>query len=548
MTGIDGLEGAQDVVGESIPRKYQVFVSSTFKDLKEHRSTAMLAIVSAGHMATCLENWGIQNQPPLDVIKRAVEDCQFYVIILGHSYGSIPEGMESSFTELELDFAEKYFGSEHAKRILSFVLEDGLVSEQRSRLDRSVIDESRELKNTVRYEAFRSRLTASGRWYRPFRDARDIDRDLYAFFREPHPDVPGYVRESEETELIVRISTSNKIVKEVVQRAGRFTVVEKRMSQSAGKKQALAKAFCELHGKHVRSGLIDKLFVESGSTLSFLAAELAPFLPRVGQGQAGSETHEKAARPKPVVSTNNALAYLDMWLCHGVVCRPEPDSPPTEDEKYGAMYGPLAGANREPDYSLPVLREDDPDSWSLVESVRDVFLTDVPDPTRSMVLAAASGLQLGPDITAIEPLDPANPMAQKIPYTYEPVLKLVRKCRGFHVGSYENKLLKRSLYLSGIPTIVFIHDSKIDCRIEVGKCHFLFDKAAPWEEFVAEYPLSIWVGCDRDSCERVVEKMSKHLPESWRFRPLGNGKFPVVVAHNASFRKACLTAGIAVYQ
>ena len=108
------------MIKKSIPKKYQVFISSTFKDLKSLRARAMYAIVSAGHMATCLETWGIENEPQLDVIKSAVQACQFYIIILGHCYGSIPKGRDNSYTELELDFAERHFGSGHAKRILSF--------------------------------------------------------------------------------------------------------------------------------------------------------------------------------------------------------------------------------------------------------------------------------------------------------------------------------------------------------------------------------------------------------------------------------------------
>ena len=109
--------------------KYQVFVSSTFRDLKEHRAAAMKAIVSAGHMATCLENWGLSYEAQLDVISRAVKDCHFYLIILGHTYGSIPRGKRKSYTELELDIAES-----HGIPILSMVLNETVVKKQRKKL------------------------------------------------------------------------------------------------------------------------------------------------------------------------------------------------------------------------------------------------------------------------------------------------------------------------------------------------------------------------------------------------------------------------------
>ena len=506
----------------------------------------MSAIVSAGHMATCLETWGIENEPQLEVIKRAVQDCQFYVVILGHCYGSIPSGKDKSYTELELDFAERHFGPEQPKRILSFILETDLVDKKRKKLSRQSEDGHRELENEKKYNEFRARLMGAGRWWRPFRTAGDIERDLFAFFRERHDEVPGYVRESEDTELIVRISTSNQVVKEVVQRAGRFTVVESRLLQSSGEKQALAQAFCDLHGEHIRAGNFDKVFVESGSTLTYLAARLAPFLPKVGQSHQSQNPAQREGLRKPIVATNNALAYLDLWLCNGVICRPEPDSPPTEDEKYGAMYGPLTGKKRDPDYALPNLKNDDPDSWLSIDALKDTFLTGVEDRKRSIVLAAASGLQLSPEITAIEPRYP--PYQQNAPYTFEPILKLVRQCRGFHVGSYENKLLKRSLYLTGLPTIVFIHEEKIDCPIEVGKCHFLFDSGEPWAEVMESYPLSIWVGCSLTSSENVLGKLKTYLIGSWHFRIYGSGTYQVVIGHNDSFRNACKAADVAVFE
>jgi hypothetical protein len=536
---------------DQVPRKYQVFISSTFKDLKRERARAMYSVVSAGHMATNLETWGLENEPQIDVIKSAVEGSQFYVLILGHCYGSIPAEREKSYTELELDFAERHFGKLHSNRILSFILDQDLVDKRRRGLNRQTIDGQRELENEKKLNAFRARLMTAGRWWRPFRSSRDIERDLFAFFREKHSDVPGYVLETEDTELIIRISASNQVVREVVQRAGRFTVVEDRLAQAPGKKVALAQAFCALHGQDIRTGKFDKVFIESGSTLTYLASELAPYLPKGGDAHPilGSEISKSDRKPR--VATNNALAYLDLWLCNGVNCRAEPDSPPTADEKYGAMYGPVTGKKREPDYSLPALQSDDKHSWELVDNLRkEVFLEGVGEPGSSLVLAAASGLQLNDEVVAIEPRSPGprQPADQDVPYTFEPILALVRKCRGFHVGSYENKLLKRSLYLTNVPTIVFIHDEKINCPVQIGKCHFLFDVDYTWQQVVETYPLSIWVGCGQTSYQDVMAALKCSLPANWVFRPYGNGDHPVVVGHNASFRESCRLTGVSVFE
>src|SRR5687767_7931893 len=113
----------QDKQSNDIQRFYRVFISSTFKDLQEHRTKAMLAIVSAGHMPLCLENWTPQTKTDLDVIRNAVAECQFYVIILGHRYGSVPKVESKSYIEIELDCAEKA-----GLEILPFVMDDQLVN------------------------------------------------------------------------------------------------------------------------------------------------------------------------------------------------------------------------------------------------------------------------------------------------------------------------------------------------------------------------------------------------------------------------------------
>jgi hypothetical protein len=214
------------------------------------------------------------------------------------------------------------------------------------------------------------------------------------------------------------------------------------------------------------------------------------------------------------------------------------------------MYGPLTGKQRDSDYSLPALEVDDPDSWSCIEKLhRDVFSDGVEDRNRSIILAAASGLQLSGDVRAIEPrVSNAGAVGSAVPYTFGPILTLVRECRGFHVGSYENKLLKRSLYCTEISTIVFIHGDKSDCEIEVGKCHFLCDQRYRWKTVTETHPLSIWVGCHRETYDQLIQKLQHCLPASWRFRSYGNGEYPVVIGHNDAFRQCWRAAGISVFQ
>src|SRR5208337_5112462 len=89
-------------------RRYQIFISSTFEDLKEERKAAVEAVFERGHIPIALENFSPSNESDLQVIKRAMRDCQVYVAILGHRYGMMVPEKDYSFTEFEYNLAQEY--------------------------------------------------------------------------------------------------------------------------------------------------------------------------------------------------------------------------------------------------------------------------------------------------------------------------------------------------------------------------------------------------------------------------------------------------------
>jgi hypothetical protein len=176
-------------------RKYQVFISSTFKDLEKHRQEAIRGIVNAGHLPIALENYGLQSRDKETVIRQAIRSSHFYVLILGHRYGSRPKEGEKtlpSYVEMELDWAE-----EAELKILVFVLDEGEAQKHRNRLKRPKDQE--EIENEEAYREFRKRLTAGlhDYFYKPFFEARDIYTELYAYFSREH-NVPGYIPEPKD--------------------------------------------------------------------------------------------------------------------------------------------------------------------------------------------------------------------------------------------------------------------------------------------------------------------------------------------------------------
>ena len=84
--------------------KYQVFVSSTFTDLQEERQVVSRSILELNHIPAGMELFPAFDQSQLDFIKRVIDDCDYYLLIVGGKYGSVTaEGV--SFTESEYDYA-----------------------------------------------------------------------------------------------------------------------------------------------------------------------------------------------------------------------------------------------------------------------------------------------------------------------------------------------------------------------------------------------------------------------------------------------------------
>jgi uncharacterized protein YutE (UPF0331/DUF86 family) len=86
-------------------RKLQIFVSSTFIDLKEERQTAVQAILEAGHIPAGMELFIAGDASQWDIIKEWIDESDVYMLIIGGRYGSIEPKSGKSYTHLEYEYA-----------------------------------------------------------------------------------------------------------------------------------------------------------------------------------------------------------------------------------------------------------------------------------------------------------------------------------------------------------------------------------------------------------------------------------------------------------
>jgi len=85
-------------------KRYQVFVSSTYADLREERSLVIQTLMEMDCIPSGMELFPAADEDQFEFIKKVIDDCDYYLLIIGGRYGSTTsEGI--SYTEKEYQYA-----------------------------------------------------------------------------------------------------------------------------------------------------------------------------------------------------------------------------------------------------------------------------------------------------------------------------------------------------------------------------------------------------------------------------------------------------------
>lgn len=96
-------------------KRYQVFISSTFRDLKDERQAVLESILHLRHIPVGMEIFPAADSTPWELIKQIISDSDYYVLIIAGRYGSLDaDGI--SYTEREYALAV-----ELGKPVLAFL-------------------------------------------------------------------------------------------------------------------------------------------------------------------------------------------------------------------------------------------------------------------------------------------------------------------------------------------------------------------------------------------------------------------------------------------
>lgn len=125
-------------------KKYQVFISSTYQDLKEERDQVIKAVLEMGHIPVGMEMFSAADEEQWKIIARQIDDADYYAVLIAHRYGSLAkDGV--SYTEKEFDYAVS-----KGVPILGFVIDDSAAWPNDRRDDAKVVKKLNNFKSKVR--------------------------------------------------------------------------------------------------------------------------------------------------------------------------------------------------------------------------------------------------------------------------------------------------------------------------------------------------------------------------------------------------------------
>ena len=202
-------------------KKLQVFISSTYEDLKEERQAAVMAILSFGHIPAGMELFAAGDESQMDVIKRWIRESDVFLLILGGRYGSIEPKSKKSYIQLEYEYAKSL-----GKPLFAVVIKDEAIDKKLPSSGRSVI----ETENPEQLKAFRKIVLS--KMVKFCDEIRDIKLAIYETMLEfaERPELAGWVKSDEDVntgrlaEEMARLGRENAMLRGQIENQKKTTL------------------------------------------------------------------------------------------------------------------------------------------------------------------------------------------------------------------------------------------------------------------------------------------------------------------------------------
>lgn len=204
-------------------KRYQVFISSTFQDLKNARQEVSQALLRADCFPAGMELFPAADEEQFEFIKTIIDQSDYYILISAGRYGSIHPETGLSYTEMEYDYAV-----ETGKPIIRLLHKDPF-----NELKGQFIEQ------TVKYrkllERFRSKLTQKSLvkfWNEPHELGEAVSHSLHRLIKTK-PAI-GWVRDTRENSRTTGSQPSgidtSSLAKELAYAQLRTKMIQNRMT------------------------------------------------------------------------------------------------------------------------------------------------------------------------------------------------------------------------------------------------------------------------------------------------------------------------------
>lgn len=186
-------------------KKYQVFISSTYEDLKEERAAVTQCLLDNNCIPVGMEQFPASNMSQMEYIEKMLDDCDYYILIIGGRYGSLDDD-GVGYTEKEYNYAQQ-----KGIPVMAFV---NLHPEK-------LPNEKCEHANIEKFKAFRDRVRNAKKLVKGYSDIGDLKANVVTAVNAAIHEYPGigWVRatdllQEENLEMgnnVVALSSTTKV-------------------------------------------------------------------------------------------------------------------------------------------------------------------------------------------------------------------------------------------------------------------------------------------------------------------------------------------------
>jgi hypothetical protein len=185
-----------DTLFQAMNKKYQIFISSTYLDLKDERKKVANAIFKADHIPVGMEIFPASTLKQWEMIKELIDTSDYYILIVGGRYGSISNQLENG-DKREISYTQQEYEYAFNKGIPVYTF-------FRSDIN-NLLDEMKEKteKNRKRLESFKKVIKNNGYYYESWDNADELSRKVLNSLTHGFQDAPrpGWVRADKLVEI-----------------------------------------------------------------------------------------------------------------------------------------------------------------------------------------------------------------------------------------------------------------------------------------------------------------------------------------------------------